>query len=322
MSAIAVRERDVLPLAFAVTVACHEGVLGALDAGPRRASELARELELDPRALGLLVDVLAAFDIVAAEGDTLCLGPVLTAVRRSMPRGLDGEQRFWSTLPRFLSAAQRVFSREEEAAGRPGLYAGIVPALAVMWQDAAIRLADGLAGHGPRVLDVGCGAGTWSLELAARRTDVRVTGVDFAPVLEAFEARARSLGLGSRVNALAGNAHEVSPPAGAFDVAILGNLLRLEPPPRAASLVTRAAACLAPGGQLVVVDALAHGGPRVERDRAVYALHLGMRSPDGAVHAPALVRQWLVDAGLRDPGWLDLGEGPGALAAIRAWSRR
>ena len=191
-----------------------------------------------------------------------------------------------------------------------------------MWQDAAVRLADGLAGHGPRVLDVGCGAGTWSLELAARRTDVQVTGVDFAPVLDAFEGRARSLGLGSRVSVLPGNAHDVSLQAGVFDVAILGNLLRLEPVARAASLVTRAAACLAPGGQLVVVDALAHGSPTAERDRAVYALHLGMRSPEGAVHAPALVHQWLLDAGLRDPGWLDLGEGPGALAAIRAWRRR
>jgi hypothetical protein len=67
---------------------------------------------------------------------------------------------------------------------------------------------------------------------------------------------------------------------------------------------------------LVVVDALAQGTPSREVARAVYALHLALRSREATVHAPHSVRAWLTEAGIEDVQALDFGVHPGAVAAL------
>ncbi len=117
-----------------------------------------------------------------------------------------------------------------------------------------------------------------------------------AAVLPRFRARAAALGLGERVDTVAGDWGEVTP-EGRFDRVVLANVLHLEPGAAARALLLRAAGWLAPGGDLVVLDHF----PNTAADAlagAFYALHLGMRTRTGRVHALADVTAWCADAGL------------------------
>jgi ubiquinone/menaquinone biosynthesis C-methylase UbiE len=98
-------------------------------------------------------------------------------------------------------------------------------------------------------LDVGCGTGFLSLELAAR--GYRVTGVDFAPSMIArAERKAAERGLEVRFEQ--GDAEQLPFSPASFDLVISRHVLWTLPHPEAA--VDEWIRVLRPGGRLVVVD--------------------------------------------------------------------
>ncbi len=162
----------------------------------------------------------------------------------------------------------------------------------------------------------------WSLQLAARFSAATVTGQDLPKVLEeSFLPRAAAEGLSERVRTLPGDMQTVALPAAQYDLIVVANVLRLEPAERAARLIARLVPALAPGGALLIIDAIAGGTPERERARALYALHLAIRSTEGSVHLPATLSGWLAAAGLSDVRAIELPDWAaptGALLARRA----
>jgi ubiquinone/menaquinone biosynthesis C-methylase UbiE len=151
----------------------------------------------------------------------------------------------------------------------------------------------------------------------AERTDAaQITAIDLPQVLPAIEERAESLGLRGRVKLIAADYHSIELPSEAFDRVLLANVLHLEPPRSARSLVRRVAPALAPAGELVVIDVLVEGDPTGDRARSIYALHLAMRTSRGRVHPRAEVARWCRDAGLREGELVTLSAPPRALGAL------
>jgi len=98
-------------------------------------------------------------------------------------------------------------------------------------------------------LDVGCGTGFLTLELAARGH--RVTGIDFAPAMIA-EARRKAAESQVSVRLEEGDAEQLAFGAGSFDLVISRHLLWTLPHPEAA--IDEWIRVLRPGARLVVVD--------------------------------------------------------------------
>ena len=77
-----------------------------------------------------------------------------------------------------------------------------------------------------------------------------------------------------------------------FDRIVLANVLHLEPPEQAAALVGRVTTALIRGGDLVIVEMLGDSTPAGERVRAIYGLHLALRTRQGKVHPLSDLRAW------------------------------
>ena len=108
--------------------------------------------------------------------------------------------------------------------------------------------------RGARVLDVGCGVGRWSRRLARRGAEV--TGIDLSPTMIA-EARRRAEAEGVATNCRFMTQDLKDLDAGAqFDVVLGVTVLQHILDPRALrSAVTRMTDHLAPGGQMVLLEA-------------------------------------------------------------------
>jgi ubiquinone/menaquinone biosynthesis C-methylase UbiE len=98
-------------------------------------------------------------------------------------------------------------------------------------------------------LDIGCGTGFLSLELAARGH--RVTGIDFAAAMLG-EARHKAAAQGRAIRFEEADAEQTSFPSGSFDMAISRHVLWTLPHPEAA--IDEWIRVLRPGGRLVIVD--------------------------------------------------------------------
>ncbi len=312
--------RDIMePLALAGAIAAADqcGIWQALVEAPLTCSELAERLGTDPRATDRVLGVLVANELLRLDISRYALSDALREMSQIFPEGLTTFTRLFAHTPHFLSTGEPLHHMDGDVRARGEAYGSTVSALASMFEAPARCLALRIGGEPPkRLLDVGCGSGVWGLAIAERFAETRVTGLDLPPVLKAFEARAGALGLSDRIELLPGDMHDVAIAPGSFDMIMLGNVIHLETPERAASLLRRLTRALVPGGSLVVIDAFGEA-PETARTLASYALNLALRTRHGQVHKAHVVDTWLRKAGL-SPQTLDLGPDHGPLGVIRA----
>ncbi len=133
--------------------------------------------------------------------------------------------------------------------------------------------------RGPlEALDIGCGTGFLSLELAARGH--RITGVDFAPAMLAL-ARQKAAERQMAIRFEEADAEQLPFAAASFDLAISRHLLWTLPHPEAA--IDEWIRVLRPGGRLVVVDgqadAVAQPEPLDNARRSAEYAAIGDRLP-------------------------------------------
>jgi ubiquinone/menaquinone biosynthesis C-methylase UbiE len=121
-------------------------------------------------------------------------------------------------------------------------------------------------------LDIGCGTGFLSLELASRGH--RVTGVDFAPSMIA-QARKKAAERRAAIRYEEADAEQLHFTAASFDIAVSRHLLWTLPHPDGA--MDEWIRVLRPGGRLIVIDSQADASASPE------PLDNARRSPEYAV---------------------------------------
>jgi ubiquinone/menaquinone biosynthesis C-methylase UbiE len=103
--------------------------------------------------------------------------------------------------------------------------------------------------QGLAALDIGCGTGFLSLELAARGH--RVTGIDFAPEMLAL-AKEKAVSAGASIRFEEADAENLPFATGSFDLVMTRHVLWTLPHPEAA--IGEWIRVLRPGGRLAVID--------------------------------------------------------------------
>ena len=316
--------------AAASLLAAHRtGLLGALLAGHDRPEGFAAALGLDARATRLVLNILWAYGAVGLDGERFGASAELARLHRDHPGAVGIDLDLFDHTAEFLRSGApllrvRVDGSDSE---RDDSFAQIAPRLGPLYQPAAHELALLLAADlgsdhaAARVLDVGAGSGVWGLALLEVLPGARLTAVELPQVAQLLRRRVASRGDAERVEVIAGGYFDVALPDGAFDVVVLGNVLHLEPPPRARRLVQLAAAALRPGGALVVIDSLARHPYEMERHRALYALSLAMRTCAGRTYSAAELAEWACGAGLSYPERRPLASAPPHIDAVTSRRR-
>ena len=149
------------------------------------------------------------------------------------------------------------------------------------------------------LLDLGGGPGTYSALLARRYPGLHATVLDLPEVVAIAREIVAEMGVGERVDTLAGDYKETAFPGGQ-DAVLISGVFHRETESMCRSLIVRAAAALRPGGVLMVGDVFTDGTGVLPPFATLFGVNMMLTAADGGVHCANDVAGWMADAGLID----------------------
>lgn len=276
--------------------------------GARSADEVAAGLGLAPRSTALLLRACVGLGLLEESSGRFGNTPVAAAflVSRS--------PAFMGNVIKYSDQLYGAWGQLEDAlrSGKPVLpaqtYLGDDPArtrsFVVAMHERALGIARALVGlldlQGRRaMLDVGGGPGTYSVLLTERFPGLKSEVLELPGVAAVARELVAAAGASDRVSLRDGDYHTAGFGSGK-DVVLMSGMFHRESEPACRGLIERAAACLDPGGLLVVSDVFTDEGGTHPTFAAMFGLNMMLTAPDGGVHADADVKRWMAHSGLRD----------------------
>jgi len=240
-----------------LTTASRCGILQRLARSAATVPTVAEDLGLSREATDKVIRALVAMDFVVRDGATFAL---IEGLRPFFDGGPDDLSPFlehthrmydnWGanletwlrsgTWPRRQRSPEdiRVFAQAMRAIGR----------------QTARRTIDQMDLSGLRkILDIGGSLGHWAEELCRRDPGIHATVFDIPENAEAGTKQYRGTEFEDRISFIGGDYHAGDFGTG-YDLALMASIIHQEQAEEASMLVQRAAASLASGGRLCVVD--------------------------------------------------------------------
>lgn len=254
-----------------ISAALELDLLELLHDQPRTAEELAEAAGADPRGLAQLLPVLESLGYVARSGDRYRNTPMsdkwmLTSSEGGMREGFlyysAVLREVWPNLHHSLRSGTphtHFYQWLEHHPDTAAHYQRFMVALAEM-------ILSELAGKldlGPdcrRLLDIGGGHALYSVALCQRHPQLKVTILDSAYSHPIARTNIAAAGLQDRIELVEGDYSRGELGSG-YDAALLFNVIHQQQADENLELVRRAAAALAPGGRLLVLDDLGASKP-------------------------------------------------------------
>lgn len=298
------------------TCALHAGamldVFTPIGDGAMSASALAAVLGCDARALAMLLNALAAMELLVKTGEeyrqTETAREFLdTRSPRSIGYIIRHHHRLmasWTELPEAVRTGRPRLDRQQRATDPQGredflmamfnLASAIAPGLA--------KAVD-LSGR-RRLLDLGGGPGTYAVHFCLENPELTATVFDLATSRPFAESVSRRFGVSDRVHFVAGDYFQDAVPGG-FDVAWLSQILHAEDPDGCLAILGKAVGALRPGGMVLVHDFMLRDAMDGPEFAALFSLNMLLVTPRGQAYAEGQIRQMMQQAGLTDIALVD-----------------
>jgi predicted O-methyltransferase YrrM len=250
--------------AIILLAANHLGVFARLARGPRDVAGLASELDLDARALDIVLHALAAAGIVERRDD----GSFRLASETAEVLDPSGAQTMTSILDhhhhlldRWVHLADVLRTGQPEASPRRDgdQLRAFICGMKDISRRSSVEVAEVLPelGQCRSVLDLGGGPGTAAITFCRQWPHLTATVFDLPEVIAIAQTEISAAGLDGRIMTKAGDFHTdefLRPGEAPYEAAYLSNILHSLDPAETRALLAKTAEVLAPGGLLVVKE--------------------------------------------------------------------
>lgn len=237
------------------------GVFDALAAAPRTAAALASDLELDARALSVVLHALAANELLVKTGETFALAPEAAPLLAS--DGADTQARIyrhhdhllqrWVRLEEVLRSGEPV-RNEGKKRRTPEQHRAYICGMEDVSRKSSREAVDAIDLSGARrLLDVGGGPAIAARVFAERHPGLRCTVFDVPETVVIAREMIEASGLADRIDVVEGD-FTCDPLPGGYDVVYVSNVIHIYGPETVHELLAKAVEALEPGGLLLVKD--------------------------------------------------------------------
>lgn len=272
--------------------------------GPMTGEELAGAIGTSPDHLIRLLDALVTIGLLKREGDGYANTSV---VQEFLVKGSpfytgelmllqDEEWEHWGHLSEIIRSGRPIV-RENVFISRPEVGANILRVLhrMAMRNAPSIAKAVGLS-EARTLLDVGSGAGTYSIHLCKEYPELSVTMFDLPGCLPVARQYIEEFGLTDRIRQFAGN-FKTDPIPGKYDAVFLSDILHYQTFEENQDLFRKLFGVLRPGGKIIVKDMFVNEDPTHPGWNALFTLHLMVYTEKGRCFKVSDLREWLTKAG-------------------------
>jgi predicted O-methyltransferase YrrM len=304
---------DVLKMASSYQPACVLAAAVDLDlftvVGGRSltAAAISRELNGDPRATAILLDALAAMELLAKQGEQYRVPPevaeILTAggklTKLAMVQHQGNCMRRWVQLAQVVKAGQPA-GRAASIRGEQADQAAFIEAM----DNISAPMAGPLVGTlqplaFTHLLDIGGASGTWTIALLRAVPAARATIFDLPGVIPFAKARVAGAGLAGRVEFVKGDFYHDALPPGA-DFAWVSAIIHQNSPAQNRDLYAKVHAALEPGGTIAIRDIVMDESRTRPVGGALFAINMLTATQAGGTYTLGEIRSDLEGCGFSD----------------------
>ena len=309
-------------LAFpALATAIKMGLFEAIDTGSLTADEAAQRISADPRATGLLLDVLEALRYVKKKDNhyvntEMTIKWILASSPNSlacMISGMEGALERWRYLGKTIQAGKPPMLAWEWMDQHPGSwrdYQAIMIGMAHSCMEEIVTRVK-LPPSAKRLIDLGGGHGLYSIGFCRKYPNLSACVFDWPSAREIACENIQSESMVGRVVFQEGDLWSDDYGSG-YDVALLFQIVHMYSPEKNIQLLTKVRNALTPNACVVINDqiAIAATGSLAKLIARLQSLEL-LNSVNGQTYPPGEIERWLVEAGFINPVSMLLRNTPG-----------
>jgi predicted O-methyltransferase YrrM len=299
--------------------AAEMNIFTYLDGTPSTAKDLANRLHADLRGLTILLDALAAMDLLSKQQDmymTAAAAPFLSdKSSRSVLPMLRHAGHLWESWSGLTSKVRNHESAEApvcftRAAGELNAFIG---AMHVVGMPLARKIVKAVQpGAARNLLDVGGASGTYTIAFLKAVPKMKATLFDRPAVIKLARDRLIEARMLDRVHLAPGDFYEDELPGG-HDLAMLSAIIHQNSPGENVELFRKVLRAMVSGGRIIIRDHVMEPDRTKPKDGAIFAVNMLVNTEGGSTYTFDEIRNWLMQAGFVNVRLIQPGEHMDAL---------
>ena len=271
----------------------------------RTSSELAKEIQADPRATDRFLNALVALGLLDKKGGVFFNTPFSSKfLVESSPAYLGGLThavglwRTWNTLTEAVLTGTTVANQPSIGDRGDSWLEGFIAAMHARAGQEAIEVADVLdLKKVKKILDVGGGSGAFCFEFVRRIQGATAVVFDLPGVVPITQGYIERAGMTSSVTTMAGD-YLVNDFGHGYDLVFISAVVHINSPGENLRLIRKAAEALNPGGQVVIRDHVMSEDRTQPETGAIFALNMLVGTLHGDTYTENEMREWMEQSGL------------------------
>ena len=299
-----------------VITAAELDLFTKLEQGLGSVEELCEAGGWDPRGLEILLDALTAFGLLTKSRDgryqpERSLTGLLSSESGQSVRPMmlhNGRMwQTWSNLTEIVKTGKNPHKTDVRAKSEEDMES-FIGAMHVVGRVTAGKIADSIdLGRFTRLLDVGGGPGTYTMEFLKKAPHLRATLFDLPKVVEMARERLTKAGLMDRVDLVAGDFRTDELPGG-HDLVLLSAIIHMNSRAGNRALFGKARESLDPGGAILIRDYILDETRTHPLAGAIFAVNMLTATQGGNSYTFEEVKEDLEKAGFHDVRLIRDGE--------------
>ena len=310
-----------------LTAAAELGLFDALADHAASGADVARALNSDPRAMTMLLDAIAALDVIEKRDGLYTLpAPAARLLTQASPASILPMLQHQATCMRRWVQLADVASTGAPAKRRPSIRGetcdeeAFIGAMHVVSTPVAAELVGQLGPYDfTHLLDVGGASGTWTIAFLRARPGATATLFDLPHVMPMARRRILEAGMSDRVKLVAGDFSTDALPSGA-DLAWVGAIIHQNSREQNRRFFTTIARALTGQGTIFLRDVLMDDSRTAPVMGALFAINMLVATEAGGTFTFDEIREDLQIAGFGDVTLLRRDDGMNSI--IRATKTR